>query len=253
MLLAIDVGNSNVVVARLDGTRVTRVDRLPTVRDETVEAARHRLAGVLSVHERHGIDAAIVASVIVPLAATWAGAIADLLGLAPLVVDHRTPTGVRLAVENPEQVGVDRYVNLAALVDFRAGALVVDCGTATTFDLLSPSGDFLGGIIAPGMAISADALTSRAPRLPPVPLAAPHCAIATNTVDAIRAGVVFGHAALVEGLVARLKREASFPLRVYATGGLAATLAPHCPCFDEHDPHLTLRGLACIHARSVSQ
>lgn len=253
MLLAIDVGNSNVVVALLDGQLVTHMARLPTVHAESVEAARGRLASALSAQARPVIEAAIVASVIVPLAATWTEAITDLLDITPQVVDHRTTTGVRLAVENPEHVGVDRYVNLAALVDFHAGALVVDCGTATTFDVLSPNGDFLGGVIAPGMAISAGALTSRAPRLPPVPLEAPLHAIATNTADAIRAGVVLGHAALVEGLVARLKREASFPLRVYATGGLAATLAPHCPCFEVLDPHLTLRGLACIHARQLSK
>jgi type III pantothenate kinase len=252
MLLAVDIGNTNVVAGLLDGDLVARVVRLATVRDEAPEAAGRRLLEALSADERARVRAAVVASVIVPLGPIWADALAQALGVAALLVDHRTDTGVRLAVEHPEQVGVDRYVNLAALAHLGVGVLVVDCGTATTFDVLSPNGEFLGGTIAPGMAISAEALASRAPRLPPVPLSAPPRAIATNTLEAIRSGVAFGYAGLVEGLIARMRAEAGFPLRVYATGGLAATLAPLCPSFEVVDPHLTLRGLAAIHARAYA-
>jgi type III pantothenate kinase len=253
MLLAVDIGNSNVVVGILDGDRVVRVTRLPTLREESAASAGTRLVAVLSATERAPIRAGIVASVLPALARTWAEALGDALGVRAEVVDHTTDTGVRLDVESPAHVGVDRYVNLAALTGRGAGALVVDCGTATTFDVLAPDDAFVGGVIAPGMVVCAEALTSRAPRLPPVPIEAPSRAIATNTVDAIRAGVVFGYAALVEGLVARTRGEASFPLMVYATGGLATTLAPHCPSFDVVDPDLTLRGLARIHARVSSK
>jgi type III pantothenate kinase len=254
MLLAVDIGNSNVVLGLLAGHEVTLTARLPTLRDELAGATAGRLREALRGAPLERVRAAIVASVIPSLAAVWATALRETLNVPVRVVDHATDTGVRLSVDHPEQVGADRYVNLAALVGGLAktpgvGALVVDCGTATTFDVLAPNGDFLGGAIAPGMAVAAEALTSRAPRLPPVPLEAPPRAVAANTVDAIRSGVVFGYAGLVEGIVARMRRESAFPLRVYATGGLGATVAAHCTCFDVVDPDLTLRGLACIHAR----
>ncbi len=254
MLLAVDIGNSNIVLGRLVAGEVTGTARLPTLREETVSSSEERLVRALGALFPDHVSAAIVASVVPSLAALWASAISKRLHVPVCIVDHSTDTGVRLGVEHPEQVGADRYVNLAALVGELAktpgtGALVVDCGTATTFDVLAPNGDFLGGAIAPGMTVAADALTSRAPRLPEVRLEAPPHAIATTTVDAIRSGSVFGYAGLVEALVARIRREVSFPLRVYATGGLGPTVASHCACFDVVDPLLTLRGLGCIHAR----
>jgi type III pantothenate kinase len=254
MLLAVDIGNSNVVVGLLEGERVVRSARLETLRNEDAAAAEGRLAHALTDADRSAVAGAIVASVLPDLGRVFAAALRALTGVEVVLVDHATPTGVLLDVDEPERVGADRYVNLAALVGRgHEGAIVVDCGTATTFDVLTPDGRFVGGAIAPGLATNAEALRARAPRLPPVPLSAPAAAIGRNTIDALRSGVVLGYAAMVEGMLARMRSEIRFPVRVYATGGLAPLLAPHCPSIDVLDTDLTLRGLARIHARHAAR
>ncbi len=254
MLLAVDIGNTNVVIGLLEGERVVRGARFETLRQEDAARAQARLAAALTVEERAALTGAIVASVVPALAPVFAAAAGALAGVAAVVVDHTTSTGVLLDVDAPAEVGADRYVNLAALVGRGSeGAIVVDCGTATTFDVLTPDGRFVGGAIAPGLGTTAEALRARAPRLPPTPLAAPGAAIGRNTVDALRSGVVLGYAAMVEGLLARLRSELRFPVRVYATGGLAPVVAPLCPSVDVLDVDLTLRGLARIYARHAAR
>lgn len=248
MLLAVDIGNSNVVVGLLQGERVVRTARLETLPHEDAAAAEGRLVRALPSAERSVVTGGIVTSVLPDLGLVFASALRALTGVEVVVVDHATDTGVVLDVEEPERVGTDRYVNLAALVGRgHEGAIVVDCGTATTLDVLTPDGRFVGGAIAPGLGIHAEALRTHAPRLPPVPLSAPPAAIGRNTLDALRSGVVLGYAAMVEGLLARMRSELPFPVRIYATGGLAPLLAPQCPSFDVLDTDLTLRGLARIH------
>jgi type III pantothenate kinase len=254
MLLAVDIGNSNVVLGLLEGERVVRSARIETLRQEDAARAEARLAGALTEDERGALTGAIVASVIPPLAPVFAAAAGALARAEAVVVDHTTSTGVLLDVDAPAEVGADRYVNLAALVGRGGeGAIVVDCGTATTFDVLSPDGRFVGGAIAPGLGITADALRTRAPRLPPTPLTPPPSAIGRCTLDALRSGVVLGYAAMVEGLLSRMRSELPYPVRVYATGGLAPLLSPCCPSIDVLDTDLTLRGLARIHARHAAR
>ena len=251
MLLALDIGNSNIVLGLLDGDDVRFKERLETRPREDAARARARLEQVLPPKERATIDGVVLATVVLPLAPVFAEALEALTGKPVLVVDHLTSTGVRLDVDAPAEVGADRFVNLAALVGRGTeGALVVDFGTATTIDVLSPDDAFLGGAIAPGLATTADALRARAPRLPAVPLSVPASAIGRNTTDALRVGVVLGYAALIDGLISRMRSELPFPVRVYATGGLAPFVASHCASIDVVDEDLTLRGLARIHARS---
>jgi type III pantothenate kinase len=254
MLLAVDIGNTNVVLGLLEDERVVRSARIETLRQEDAARAEARLAEAITAEERAALTGAIVASVIPSLATVFGVAAGALAGAEAVVVDHATPTGVLLDVDAPAEVGADRYVNLAALVGRGSGgAIVVDCGTATTFDVLTPDGRFIGGAIAPGLGTTADALRTRAPRLPPAPLTAPEAAIGRNTIDALRSGVVLGYAAMIEGLLARLRSELPFPVRVYATGGLAPLLVPQCPSIDVLDADLTLRGLARIHARHAAR
>ena len=254
MLLAVDIGNTNVVLGLLEGERVVRSARFETLRNEDAASAEARIARALSDSERGAVTGAIVATVLPVLGPVFSGALRALAGVDVVLVDHATPTGVLLDVDEPAQVGADRYVNLAALVGRgKEGAIVVDCGTATTFDVLTPDGRFIGGAIAPGLGTTAEALRARAPRLPPVPLTAPEASIGRNTIDALRSGILLGYAAMVEGLVGRMRSELPFPVRVYATGGLAPLLAPQCPSVDVLDTDLTLRGLARIHARHAAR
>ncbi len=250
MILAIDIGNSNVVLGLIDKDIVGRRERLETLRQEDATRAGERVARVISSAERDSIEEVVIASVVPSLGAVFADALSALIAKPVLVVDHETDTGVRLDVDAPAEVGADRFVNLAALVGRgHGGAIVVDFGTATTFDVLSPDDAFLGGIIAPGLVTSAEALRARAPRLPHVPLSLPASVVGKNTVDALRAGVVTGYVAMVEGLLHRMRDELPFPVRVYATGGLSAVVAGHCKGIDVIDEDLTLRGLGRIATR----
>jgi type III pantothenate kinase len=182
-------------------------------------------------------------------------------------VSSASDTGIALAVERPHEVGVDRIVNVAAArqqallaagLDPRvggvleAGAIVVDLGTATTLDCVSPAGDFVGGVIVPGMRVSFDALVARTAKLPDVELVAPSQVLGKNTVHALQSGIVHGYASLVDGLVAKLRAELPFECRVLATGGLASVIARHASSIERVDPDLTLRGLLFIHERALA-
>ncbi len=250
MILAVDIGNTNIVMGLLEGTVVRHVFRMQTQRDESVFDAKNRVETGLSRHTSGPISGAVVASVVPGLAAVYREAIAELTSMHPRVVGPTTPTGVLISLDSPEDVGVDRYVNLAALAGLGLGGIVVvDLGTATTFDVLSPQDTFLGGAIAPGLGCTANALAAAAPSLPRAPLTAPPTAVGRNTVDALRSGLLLGYVEMVDGLLRRITAEVPFPVTVYATGGLASTVAPHCTRVDFIDPELTLKGLARIYAR----
>ncbi len=270
MLLGIDVGNTNLTLGLFAGSALAHTFRLQSRRERTSDEYAMALLGLLDLHalSRSEVTHAVIASVVPALTPVLADAARRAFGVEALIVGPGTDVGVAIAVERPEEVGVDRIVNVAAarhaalLAAGRAGAsprevldagaIVVDLGTATTLDCLSPAGEFLGGVIVPGMRVSFEALIARAPKLPDVALVAPARVLGQNTVQCLQSGIVHGYASLVDGLVAKLGAELPFAYRVLATGGLATTLLPYMTRVERVDVELTLRGLYVIHERNRS-
>jgi type III pantothenate kinase len=190
-----------------------------------------------------------IASVVPPLTQAFERVCRDYVGLAPLVVDAGVRTGVRISYDDPKQVGADRVVDAAAVrALYGVPACVVDFGTGTTFDAVAADGDYLGGAIAPGIGIAAQALFERTAKLPRVDLTCPPSAIGRNTVHSMQSGLLFGYVGLVEGMVARFKAELGPDTRVVATGGLAEVIASETDVIDVVDPWLTLHGLRIVYA-----
>jgi type III pantothenate kinase len=193
------------------------------------------------------LTGAVLASVVPPLTSTFLQACDKYLGRKPLVVDAGVKTGVRIRYEDPKAVGADRVADAAAVQKLYGGpACIVDFGTATTFDAISAEGDYLGGAIAPGIGIAAEALFHRTAKLPRVDLQRPPTAIGRNTVHAIQSGMLFGYAGLVEGMVARFRKELGSGTKVIGTGGLAELVAAETPVIEILAPWLTLEGLRII-------
>jgi type III pantothenate kinase len=254
MLLAIDIGNTNITLGVWDGRSWQREWRLQTDSERTADEFGILLTGLLrEARLEKSIDGVILSSVVPRLGATFLQLCTDYLQLEPLVVSSQTETGVLIRTENPAEVGADRIVNAAAAFHLVQGpGIVVDMGTATTFDVISARGELLGVVIAPGLRLAADALVNRAAQLAHVPLQAPPNVIGRNTVHAIQSGLIFGYTSLVEGMVRRLLAEhpdAGQKIQVIGTGGLISLIAPHTDLIDHVDPWLTLTGLRIIYER----
>jgi type III pantothenate kinase len=198
------------------------------------------------------IDAAIIASVVPPLTELLVNAIRTAYAREPLIVGPGLKTGMPILYENPREIGADRIVNaVAAYERARQAVIVVDFGTATTFDCISNAGEYLGGVIVPGILVSLDGLFARAAKLSHVELAAPPRALGRNTAHALQSGVVFGYASLVDGLVRRLRAEMGCDCRAFATGGLAPLVTKHAETIEAVDLDLTLQGLQLLYERNI--
>jgi type III pantothenate kinase len=248
MILVFDVGNTETTVGLFDGVTLRRHWRLTTIPERTPDELALVIVQLLRFAnaDPREIDGAAIASVVPAITSPLAEATAMFTGRQAIVVNGGSPLPIRLDVDEPLSVGADRLINtLAASQLYRRDTIVVDLGTATTFDCITGDGTFLGGAIAPGVRTSADSLTRRTAKLPSTELVAPSRAIGTRTEECIRAGVVFGAADAIDGMVRRIKREwpgGAVPW-VVATGGLADVIRPYCESFDLVAPHLTLEGL----------
>ena len=254
MLLVMDVGNTNTVLGVYAKTNLLAHWRLTTVRDRTVDEYGILARNLLSLAEidASAIDALIVASVVPPLNSVLESMARGYFKVKPLFVEPGVRTGMPILYENPQEVGADRIVNgVAAYERFKSAAIVVDFGTATTFDAISSQGEYLGGAIAPGLAISAEALFERAARLPRVDIRRPPSVIGRNTTHSLQAGLFHGYIALVRGIVERMREEMGGKVRTIGTGGLVLALEAELRAvLDDMDPNLTLEGLRIIHERN---
>lgn len=250
MLLCIDIGNTNIVLGLYDGESLAHHWRIATGRERMADEYGPLLLVQLQHVGRQPADVhdAALASVVPPLTGVFVELCRRYIGVDPLVVDAGVRTGVRLRVDNPREVGADRVLDAAAAFRKYGGpACVVDFGTATTFDAISAEGDYMGGAIAPGIGVAAWALAERTAKLPRVEIAPPPQVIGRNTVHSMQSGLFFGYIGLVEGMVARFRRELGDDMRVIATGGLAELIAQETDIFQVVDPWLTLEGLRLIY------
>ncbi len=250
MLLAADVGNTEIVLGVFDGPDLGHTWRLSTRPERTSDELALTLAGLLARHDISfdgDLDGVVIASVVPDVTATFREMAGRSFDFAPVLVGPGTKTGVPVLTENPREVGADRVVNaLAAFAAIGGAAIVVDFGTATNFDVVSADGEFLGGVIAPGMQASASSLFSRTARLTRVEFTAPAHVVGRSTVEAIQSGLIFGTAGEVDAIVRRIRDQVG-PCTTVATGGLAPVVIPHCETIDRHEPWLTLEGLRLVY------
>ncbi len=249
MLAVIDVGNTNTVFGVYDGTALMVSFRVSSRRDVTLDELVLTVDGLLRLNrvEPGAIRAVCIASVVPSLGSLFEEMSERLFGVEPLVVGPGTRTGISINYETPSDVGPDRIVNaVAAHARYREHVIVIDFGTATTFDAVTASGHYLGGVIVPGVTMGLDALSARTARLPRVGFGRTAHVIGRNTVTSIQSGAFWGVVAMVEGLIVRMRDEFDGPVKVIGTGGLSGLICGECRFIDEIDGNLTLEGLRII-------
>ena len=249
MLLAIDIGNTTITLGLLVDGDWRSQWRLRTVRDMTVDEYGVYLRTLLDGAEANkGIANVVMSSVVPPLTSTFSAVCRQYLQIEPMMVTSETKTGIEVTTENPPEVGADRIVNAAAAHTlYPDDLLIVDMGTATTFDVVTGEGELVGVAISPGLGLAASALSAKAAQLGHVSLEAPPQAIGRNTVHAMQSGLVFGYVALIEGMITRMSKEMGWTeFRVVGTGGLIEIIKPHTSIINYYEPWLTLFGLQVI-------
>lgn len=255
MLLVLDCGNTNTVIGLYEEERLVHHFRVSTRKQGTGDEYGTQLSSLLAHRGvgRSDVTGAIVASVVPQLNRALASACETYFGVKPHLVGPGMKTGMPILIDNPAEVGADRIVNaVAAWQRCQQALIVVDFGTATNFDVVSPKGEYLGGAIAPGVDISIDALFARAAKLPRIELKAPPRVVGKNTVGALQSGLFYGYVGLVDELVGRMKEELAAEARVIATGGLAFLFAGASKTLDEVDEFLTLEGLRILYGMNAA-
>ncbi|WP_020620863.1 type III pantothenate kinase [Paenibacillus daejeonensis] len=253
MILVMDVGNTNIVLGIYRDKELLHHWRLSTNRSATVDEYGMSIYNLfqyakISLQQVEGV---IISSVVPPLMRTLEQLCRQYIGKAPLVVGPGIKTGLNIRYENPREVGADRIVNaVAAIEKYGSPLIVVDFGTATTFDYIDEAGNYLGGAIVPGIGISTEALYQRAAKLPRIELVKPRSVIGRNPVTSMQAGIIFGYAGQVDGIVKRIRSEFGVHPKVIATGGLADLIAAESEAIHEVDPLLTLEGLRLVYDRN---
>ncbi len=250
MLLAIDIGNTNTTLGVFDGEKLRATYRLATHVNQMPD---EYAVFILNLLKHSGIDTAAITEgaiscVVPPLTTTFNEMFKKYFNIVPLTIGPGVKTGVRIRYDNPRELGGDRMSNAAgALSLYKTPIIVVAMGTATAFDTISKEGDYLGGALAPGLAIAAEALYTRTAALPRVELVRPKRAIGPNTIAAMQSGIIFGYAGLIDGVVARIQEELGEKGTVVATGGYAAIIAKEAKLIQKVNPNLTLIGIKVIH------
>jgi type III pantothenate kinase len=253
MLLTIDVGNTNIVYGLFEGDRLVHQFRVESARGRTADEYAVQLWALFDMHavDLSGVSAAILACVVPSLTEPMVELVRRAFGRPTMVVGPGIRTGMAILIDNPREIGADRIADAVAGYErAKGGVIVVDFGTSTNFDCVTPKGEYLGGVLAPGLQISADALFTRAAKLPRVEIAKPQKVVGKSTVHAMQSGIVYGYVGLVDGIVERLIAELGYPCAVIATGGLSRLIAPLSKTITEVDDVLTLIGLRILYERN---
>ncbi len=254
MILAVDIGNTNIVLGCIEDDKILFEARMATDLIKTSDQYCAELKTMLSLFgvAPEDIDGSIISSVVPPVLNSFKTAIRKLTGCSAMVVGPGIKTGLNIRMDNPSEVGSDLIVAaVAAIAEYGAPLLLVDMGTATTITAIDESGAFVGGCICPGVKISMEALTGRTAQLPGISLDAPRCAIGKNTRDSMRSGIMLGAAAMLDGLLDRMEAELGAKVTVVATGGISKFVLPLCRRKMVYDRSLMLKGLKLLYARNV--
>ncbi len=253
MLLAIDVGNSNIVIGCIENNEISHVFRMVT---DISKSDYEYAVGIRSILEFDGIncggfDGAVLASVVPPLVNVMKAAIIKLTGYNPVVVGAGVKTGMNILIDNPAQLGSDLVADgVAAIATYKLPIIVFDMGTATTISVIDQNACFLGGALYPGLSLSMNALSRGTSQLPKVPIEAPDKVICANTIDCMKSGAIFGTASMIDGMIDRIEEELGMKCTVVATGGLSARITPYCRHEIIQDENLLLRGLGIIYEKN---
>ena len=253
MILAIDMGNSNIVIGAIDNKKTYFVERVTTSHGKTDLEYAINIKNILEIHSIpfSEIEGAIVSSVVPPLNSTITSAIKKIFGFKPMLVGSGMKTGLNIIMDNPKTVGSDMIVDaVAAIKDYPCPIIIIDMGTATTMSVVDPSGNYIGGVILPGLKVSLDSLSGKTAQLPYISLDTPGKVIGKNTIDCMRSGIMYGNAAMIDGIIDRMEEELSMPASVVATGGLARFITPLCRHHISYEDDLLLKGLLILYNKN---
>jgi len=253
MILALDVGNTNITVGCIADGDIMHVFRISTNIARSSDEYAIQVNSMLAFHgiDRTRIEGSIISSVVPPLTSTFKNAVIQLAKVEPIIVGAGVKTGLNILIDDPAQLGGDMVATaVGALATYEMPAIVVDFGTATKMFVLNSKGSFLGGAILPGVALSMNALAAGTSQLPRIPIEAPLKSISTNTIDCIKSGVILGAASAIDGMAAHFEAELGQQALIIATGGLAESVYRNCKREITHDPHLILRGLHIIYDKN---
>ena len=253
MILTIDIGNSNIVIGGFEGASLSFVIHISTETNRTSDEYASKILGILAVHgiENGNITGAIISSVVPPLNSVIKGAIKLIWGIDSLIVGPGIKTGINIHCDNPSSVGADLICAcVAAHSIYGSPSLIIDMGTATKIMVVDEKGAFIGVAIMPGVMMGLNALSENTAQLPKVELEAPKKVLGKNTSDSMRSGVIHGNAAMIDGMIARIKDELHLDVPIYATGGIAHSIIPHCKSEITMDEHLILKGLNIIYNKN---
>lgn len=253
MILALDMGNTNIVFGGIDNDNIYFVSRMVTDRRKTGDEYAIMFNSILEINNinKNDIDGAIVSSVVPPLNTVIKYAIEHILGITPIFVGPGIKTGLNILIDNPGQLGSDLVVDaVAALAEYKPPLIIFDMGTATTISVVDDKKNYLGGVIIPGIMVSQESLTSRTSQLPRIGFDAPNQVIGKNTVDSMRSGLFYANASMVDGMIDRVEEELGMTATVIATGGLASFIVPYCKRKIIYDDSLLLKGLLVIYNKN---